>query len=55
MNKTVIAAAVLCMAAEPQFIPLPLTRAKLFFACTEKQRVIVVEVNAAQQKRLSLI
>ncbi len=35
---------------EPQFIPLPLTRAKLFFACTEKQRVIVVEVNAAQQK-----
>jgi hypothetical protein len=28
---------------------LPLTRAKLFFACTEKLQVIVVGVNAVQQ------
>ena len=42
MKKTVIAATVL-------FIPLPLTRAKLFFACTEKLQVIVVGVNAVQQ------
>lgn len=34
---------------EHRFIPLPLTRAKLFFVCTGKQRVIVVEVNAVQQ------
>lgn len=37
---------------EPQFIPLPLTRAKLFFVCTEKLRVIVAGVNAVLQKRL---
>ncbi len=55
MNKTVIAAAVLCMAAGTPIYSFAADRAKLFFACTEKQRVIVVEVNAAQQKRLSLI
>jgi hypothetical protein len=34
---------------------LPLTRAKLFFACTEKLQVIVVGVNAVQQNAHFLI
>lgn len=49
MKKTVIAATVLCLTAGTPIYSLPLTRAKLFFACTEKLQVIVVGVNAVQQ------
>jgi hypothetical protein len=49
MKYSIIAAAVLCIAAGTPVYSLLLTRAKLYFVCTVKQPETMEEVNAILQ------